>query len=71
MPGQYARGDLRAFICLAEIVFGLYALAIAACRDGIPSVSRSMTYIISKQTEDHLISLLFTCGVGCLFQPTS
>ena len=52
MPGRYAWADLRAFFCLAKIAFGLYTLAIPTYRDGIPSVSRSMTYIISKQIED-------------------
>ena len=71
MPGRYARDDLRAFLCLAEIAFGLYALAIAACRDGIPSVSRSMTYIISKQTEDPsgLFIIYLWCGIVCFNTP--
>ena len=71
MPGRYAWADLRACLCLAKIAFGLYALAIPACRDGIPSVSRLMTYIISKQTKDpsDLLIIYLWCGIVCFNPP--
>ena len=58
-------------MCLAEIVFGFYVLAILTCRDGIPSVSRSMTYIISKQTEDpsDIFIIYLWCGIVCFYPP--